>query len=60
MPPVQVAFDEIRGMTVGKISVARGEEPIYMMDNIVYLRHGSSDVQAQPTEIISLVTQFAY
>ncbi len=58
-PPVQVAFDDIRGMTVGRMSVARGEMPLYTLDNVVYLRRGSSDVQAQPDEIISLVTQFA-
>ncbi len=57
-PPVQVAFDDIRGMTVGRISVARGEKPLYTLDSVVYLRRGSSDVQAQPDEIISLVTQF--
>ena len=59
-PPVQVAFDDIRGMTVGRISVARGEKPLYTLDSVVYLRRGSSDVQAQPDEIISLVTQFAF
>jgi hypothetical protein len=30
------------------------------LDNVVYLRRGSSDVQVQPDEIISLVTQFAF
>jgi ATP-dependent DNA helicase RecG len=59
-PPVQVAFDDIRGMTVGRISVARGEKPLYTLANVVYLRRGSSDVQAQPDEIISLVTRFAF
>ena len=59
-PPVEVVFEEIRGMTVGRISVARGEKPLYTLDNVVYLRRGSSDVQAQPDEIISLVTQFAF
>jgi len=59
-PPLEVVFEEIRGMTVGRISVARGEKPLYTLDNVVYLRRGSSDVQAQPDEIISLVTQFAF
>jgi ATP-dependent DNA helicase RecG len=60
VPPVQVGFEEIRGMTIGRISVARGEAPLYMLDNVAYLRQGSPDVQAQPDEIISLVSQFAY
>jgi len=59
-PPVQAVSVEIRGKTVGRISMARGEKPLYTLDNVVYLRRGSSDVQAQPEEIISLVTQFAY
>ena len=60
VPPVQVVFEEIRGMTVGKISVARGEAPVYMLDGVVYLRQGSSDVQAQPDDIVSLVAEFAF
>jgi len=60
VPAVQVVFEEIRGMTVGRTSVARGEAPLYMLDNVAYLRQGSSDAEAQPDEIISPVTQFAY
>jgi hypothetical protein len=59
-PPIQVAFEELRGMLIGKISVARGEAPVYMLDGVVYLRQGSSDVQAQPDDIISLVAEFAF
>lgn len=59
-PPIQVGFEDVRGMTISKVSVAGGEAPIYVLDGVVYLRQGSSDVQAQPDEIISLVTQFAY
>jgi len=58
VPPVEVVFEEIRGMT--GISGARAGKPLYTLDNVVYLRRGSSDVQAQPDEIISLVTQFAF
>jgi predicted HTH transcriptional regulator len=43
-----------------RISVARGEKPVYTLHNVFYLRRGSSDDQAQPDEIISLVTQFAF
>ena len=42
------------------IDPARGEAPVYMLDSIVYLRQGSSDVQAQPDDIISLVAEFAF
>ena len=47
-------------MLIGKISVARGEAPVYMLDGVVYLRQGSSDVQAQPDDIISLIAEFAF
>jgi predicted HTH transcriptional regulator len=43
-PPVEVVFEEIRGMTVVRVSVARGEKPLYTLDNVVYLRRRSSDV----------------
>jgi predicted HTH transcriptional regulator len=59
-PPVQVVFEEIRGMTVSRISVARAEKPLYTLDNVVYLRRRSSNVQVQPDQIVSLVTQFAF
>jgi hypothetical protein len=59
-PPIQVTFEDLRGMLVGKISVARGEAPVYMLEGLVYLRQGSSDVKAQPDDIISLVAEFAF
>jgi predicted HTH transcriptional regulator len=59
-PPTQVGFEEVRRITLAKISIARGEAPVYMLDGIVYLRQGSSDVQAQPDDIISLVAEFAF
>ncbi len=59
-PPVQVVFEEIRGMIIAKISVARGEAALYMTDGVVYLRQGSADVQAQPDDLTRLVTEFAF
>jgi hypothetical protein len=55
-----IALEELRGMIVEKAPLARGEAPLYVLDNVAYLRQGSSDAQAQPDEVISLVTQFAY
>jgi hypothetical protein len=50
----------MRSMLIGEISVVRGEAPVYMLGGVVYLRQGSSDVQAQPDDIISLVAEFAF
>jgi hypothetical protein len=59
-PPIQVGFEEIRGMVIARISVARGEAPLYMTDGVVYLRQGSADVQAQPDDLTRLVAEFAF
>lgn len=58
-PPIQFTFEDVRGLTIAKISVARGEAPIYMMNGVIYLRHGSADVQAQPEDLRRLVAEFA-
>jgi ATP-dependent DNA helicase RecG len=59
-PPIQVVFEEVRGMIIAKVSVARGEAPLYMTDGVVYLRQGSADVQAQPDDLTRLVAEFAF
>ena len=59
-PPIQFAFEDVRGLTIGKISVARGEAPVYMIGGVIYLRHGSADVQAQPEDLRRLVAEFAF
>ena len=40
---IRIDFEEIRNYTVAKIFVPRGEEPLYFMDGIIYIRHGDSD-----------------
>jgi predicted HTH transcriptional regulator len=55
-----VPFEEPCGINIARISVARGEAPVYMLDGVIYLRQGSSDVQAQPDDIVSLVAEFAF
>ena len=51
-PPVQITFEDVRGLIIAKIAVAHGEAPLYMMGGIIYLRRGSSDVQAQPEDVV--------
>jgi hypothetical protein len=58
-PPVQIVFEEVRGLTVVKINVSRGEAPAHMLGGVVYLRDGSSDVQAQAEDLIKLVAGYA-
>jgi hypothetical protein len=58
-PPIQVAFEDVRGLVVARIMVARGEAPVYMMGGVIYVRDGSSDVQAQPEDLRRLVLGYA-
>ena len=58
-PPFQIAFEDVRGLLIVKIIVARGEAPVYMMNGVIYLRDGSSDVQARPEDLNRLVPEFA-
>ena len=59
-PPVQITFEDVRGLIIAKIAVAHGEAPLYMMGGIIYLRRGSSDVQAQPEDVIGIVSEYAF
>lgn len=59
-PPVQITFEEVRGFVIAKIAVARGDAPPYMIGGVIYVRDGSSDVQAQPEDVVRLVWQSAY
>ncbi len=59
-PPVQIIFEDLRGLVIAKIAVARGDAPLYMMSGTIYIRRGSSDVQAQPEDAVRLVAQYAF
>lgn len=54
MPPMQIAFEDIRGLAVAKVTIARGDAPIYMLDGRIYIRSGSLDLQAQPEDVSRL------
>jgi len=60
IPPVRVTFEEVRGLVIAKIEVGRGESPAYMMGGAIYVRNGSSDVQAQTEDVVRLVSQYAF
>jgi hypothetical protein len=58
-PSIQIGFEEIRGLTVARITVPRGEAPAYMLGGVIYVRYGSSDIQAQPEDLDRLFTEYA-
>jgi hypothetical protein len=55
-----VSAEGLRGLVIAKIAVARGDAPLYMMGGTIYIRRGSSDVQAQPEDAVRLVAQYAF
>lgn len=58
-PPIQITFNDIDGVTVVSIAVIHGEEPAYLLKGVIYMRRGSSDVQAQPEDIHKLIAEYA-
>lgn len=60
IPPVRITFEHVRGLVIAKIEVGRGESPAYMMGGAIYMRNGSSDVQAQTEDVVRLVSQYAF
>jgi len=47
IPPMQITFEDIRGLVVATVAVARGTETLYVLNGAVYVRDGASDVLAQ-------------
>ncbi len=58
-PPIQITFNHIDGASVVSIAVIHGEEPAYLLNGVIYMRYGSSDVQAQPEDIHRLIAEYA-
>jgi hypothetical protein len=58
-PPAQFVFEELAGKHIGKITVVRGEAPAYLLNGVVYIRHGSADVRARPEDLNRLFADHA-
>jgi predicted HTH transcriptional regulator len=57
---IRIDFEEIRNYTVAKIFVPRGEEPLYFMDGIIYIRHGDSDIKPEPELVKKILAEYAF
>jgi len=60
LPPMQITFEDVSGLCVARICVARGDATAYMMNGVIYVRYGSSDVQAQPDDLRRLMAEYAF
>jgi schlafen family protein len=56
-PVIQVSFKDIRTLTTSSVFVPRGEEPLYFLDGVIYVRDGSSDIKAQPAIVKRILTE---
>jgi len=59
-PSIRVDFAAVKGYTVCTLFVPRGEEPLHLLDGVIYLRCGSSDIKAQPEIVKRLLAAHAF
>jgi len=57
VPVIQVSFKDIRTLTICSVFVPRGEEPLYFLDGVIYVRDGSSDIKAQPAIVKRILAE---
>lgn len=57
VPMVDVHLEEAKGVTVARICVPRGVDPLYCVGGVVYVRRGAETVPAQPEDIKRLLEQ---
>ncbi len=57
VPLIQVSFEDIRTLTICSVFVPRGEEPLYFLDGVIYVRDGSSDIKAQPAIVKRILAE---
>jgi len=60
MPTIQLSYEDMNGLIVAKIAVARGDAQAYLMNGVIYVRSGSTDVQAQPEDLNRLFHEYAF
>jgi hypothetical protein len=58
-PPISVHYVELRELMVCVVVVARGDERLYFLDGVVYIRDGASDLKARPEIVNKLLAEFA-
>ena len=56
---IQVDFVEAEGLTVCRVFVPRGEQPLYVIDGVIYVRDGASDIKAPPERVLKLIQEYA-
>lgn len=52
-----ITFEKIRDYEITKIFVPRGEELLYYLDGIIYIRYGSSDIKPSPDAVKKIISE---
>jgi hypothetical protein len=59
VPLIRVDYLEAESKIVCRIFVPRGEQPLYVIDGVIYVREGPADIKAPPERVLKLVEEFA-
>jgi hypothetical protein len=59
-PVVDMDFEEVQGEAVVRLFVPRGEEPLYYLKGVSYVRHGESNVTPRPEQVTRILAQYAF
>jgi hypothetical protein len=58
-PLIQVDFVELKSRTLCRVYVPRGEQPLHLIDGVIYVRDGAADIKASPERVWRLVQEYA-
>lgn len=58
-PVIQIDFEDVEGRTVCRVFVPRGEDLLYVLDGVIYIRDGAADIKAPPERVCKLVEEYA-
>jgi hypothetical protein len=53
-----IDFVSLRNCTIARLFVPRGEEPLYYLDGIIYVRHQDSDRKAEPDIVKNILIHY--
>jgi Schlafen, AlbA_2 len=59
-PVVDMDFQEVQEQVVVRLFVPRGEEPLYYLKGVSYVRHGESNITPRPEQVTRILAQYAF
>jgi hypothetical protein len=59
-PVVDMDFEEVDGRVILRLFVPRGDEPLYYLKGVSYVRHGESNITPRPEQVTRILAQYAF